>query len=36
MIRIEKYEDLICRQKSGIFVKEVYNITSTGLFGKDY
>lgn len=36
MSKIEKFEDLICWQKSRIFIKEIYNITSTGLFSKDY
>ena len=36
MGKIEIFEDLICWQKSRTFVKEIYNITSNGLFSKDY
>jgi len=36
MNNIEKFEDLICRKKSRILVKEIYDINSVHLFCKDY
>ena len=36
MSKIEKFEDLICWQKSGIVVKEIYGIKSNGFFSKDF
>ena len=34
-MRIEKFEDLICWQKSRLVIKEVYRITSVERFAKD-
>lgn len=36
MSKIEKFEDLICWEKSRIVVKDVYEITSKDLFSKDF
>lgn len=36
MAKIEKFEDLVCWQKSRILVQEIYKITSIGLFMKDF
>ena len=36
MAKVEKFEDLICWQKANELVKEIYKITSTALFSKDY
>jgi len=34
--KIEKFEDLICWQKSRLLVREIYGISSFYLFNKDY
>ncbi len=36
MGRIEKFEDLVCWQKSRILVKEIYKISCQDLFGRDF
>jgi four helix bundle protein len=36
MSRIEKFEDLICWQKSRILVREIYEITFRSSFCKDF
>jgi len=36
MAKIEKFEDLICWQKSRSFVREIYNTTSGDNFRKDF
>lgn len=36
MPKIERFEDIQAWQKARILVKEIYTITNTGLFGKDY
>lgn len=36
MSKIEKFEDLICWQKARVLVKEIYNLTSTINFKRDY
>jgi len=36
MARIEKFEDLICWQRARFVVKEIYLITSEGLFNRDF
>ena len=36
MSKIEKFEDLVCWQKTRLLVKEIYNITHIGVFNKDF
>lgn len=36
MSRIEKFEDLICWQKSRLLVKDIYGITFSNSFAKDF
>ncbi|MEO6695076.1 MAG: four helix bundle protein [Ignavibacteria bacterium] len=36
MAKIEKFEDLICWQRARNVVKEIYSITSEGLFNRDF
>ncbi|SRR5690606_32215405 len=36
MAKIEKFEDLICWQKSRELVKEIYRITNTEKFSRDF
>ena len=36
MAKIEKFEDLICWQRARSIVKDVYLITSEGLFNRDF
>ena len=36
MSRVDKFEDLICWQKARELVNQIYRITSSGKFSKDY
>ena len=36
MSKIQKFEDLICWQKSRLIVKDIYKITSVDIFKKDF
>jgi len=36
MAKIQRFEDLICWQKARIIVNDIYNITFTGEFSKDW
>ncbi|MEZ4691484.1 MAG: four helix bundle protein [Ignavibacteria bacterium] len=36
MSKIEKFEDLVCWQKTRLLVKEIYNITHIDVFNKDF
>lgn len=36
MSKIEKFQDLICWQKTRVIVKDIYKVTSTGNFSRDY
>ncbi|MEO8664184.1 MAG: four helix bundle protein [Ignavibacteria bacterium] len=36
MGRINKFEDLICWQKSRVLVKEIYEISCYDYFGRDF
>jgi four helix bundle protein len=36
MSKIQKFEDLICWQKARLMVKDIYTLTSAGIFKRDF
>ncbi len=36
MAKVEKFEDLIAWQKARVLVKEIYQVSGSGAFAKDF